>query len=147
MKKAKGKIERKTTRKIEIKISVKVDVKNSTTWKEKDCIEQIYSIVDDENINECGSKNKNKIENKNINQWSNIICEACMNFLYSKMLPQKYIISCYILKNTKTETTLRFSTYWDKADKHLQICWPHDLKNCNMLCYLNVYIIKILDGH
>ncbi|SBT71640.1 dynein light chain Tctex-type, putative [Plasmodium malariae] len=113
---------------------------DDTTWKEKDCIEQIYSIVDDV------LRNK-KYSNNEINQWSNIICEACMNFLYSKMLPQKYIISCYILKNTKTETTLRFSTYWDKADKHLQICWPHDLKNCNMLCYLNVYIIKILDGH
>ncbi|EUD68358.1 hypothetical protein C922_01378 [Plasmodium inui San Antonio 1] len=78
-----------------------------------------------------------------INQWSNVICETSMDFLYSKLLPAKYIISCYILKSANTEAALRFSTYWDTGDKHLQICWPEDQKNSNMRCYVNVYVLKI----
>ncbi|SBT77434.1 dynein light chain Tctex-type, putative [Plasmodium ovale] len=112
---------------------------DDTIWEEHGCVEKIYSIVDDVLRNKTYSNNE-------INKWSNIICEESMSFLYSKMLPLKYIISCYILKSANTETSLRFSTYWDKADKHLQICWPHDHRDCNMLCYVNVYLVNISDG-
>ncbi|GAW81322.1 hypothetical protein, conserved [Plasmodium gonderi] len=111
-------------------------VSSNQNSREKECTQRIYSIVDDVLRNKSYS-------NSEINQWSNVICETCMDFLYSKMLPQKYIISCYILKNTNTETSLKLSTYWDKGDKYLQIAWPNDIKNCNLLCYVNIYILKI----
>ncbi|CRG93003.1 outer arm dynein lc3, putative [Plasmodium gallinaceum] len=113
-------------------------MRNTDTWEEKECMKQIYSIIDDTLRNKSYSNNE-------INQWSNVICENCMTFLCSKMLPMKYIISCYILKKDDKETSIHLSTYWDKEDKHFQICWPQDLKSCNMLCYVNIYIIKISD--
>ncbi|VUZ96403.1 dynein light chain Tctex-type, putative [Plasmodium vivax] len=111
-------------------------MENNLRGKEKECAERIYSIVDDLLRNKTYS-------NSEINQWSNVICETSMDFLYSKLLPAKYIISCYILKSASTEAALRFSTYWDTGDKHLQICWPKGQKNSNMRCYVNVYILKI----
>ncbi|SBS92458.1 conserved Plasmodium protein, unknown function [Plasmodium ovale curtisi] len=85
---------------------------DDTIWEEHGCVEKIYSIVDDVLRNKTYSNNE-------INKWSNIICEESMSFLYSKMLPLKYIISCYILKSANTETSLRFSTYWDKEDSRI----------------------------
>ncbi|CAA9988600.1 conserved Plasmodium protein, unknown function [Plasmodium knowlesi strain H] len=111
-------------------------MENDLRGNEKECVERIYSIVDDLLRNKTYS-------NSEINQWSNVICETSMDFLYSKLLPAKYIISCYILKSASTEAALRFSTYWDTGDKHLQIFWPKDQKNCNMHCYVNVYVLKI----
>ncbi|CDO63113.1 outer arm dynein lc3, putative [Plasmodium reichenowi] len=105
-------------------------------WNEHEFIERIYSIIDEILRNKSYSNNE-------INQWSNDICEMCMSYLYSKMLPFKYIISCYILKNTNKETSIHYSTYWDKADRCFQICWPNNMKDCNMICYVNIYTLEI----
>ncbi|VWU50266.1 dynein light chain Tctex-type, putative [Hepatocystis sp. ex Piliocolobus tephrosceles] len=115
-------------------------METDSSIEEQEYTKKIYSIVDDVLKNKTYSNNE-------INKWSNTICEKSMNFLYSKMLPVKYIISCYILKNVNTNTTIRFSTYWDKNDKHVQICWPYDIKNCNMICYVNIYILKIPNAY
>ncbi|SOV74476.1 outer arm dynein lc3, putative [Plasmodium sp. gorilla clade G3] len=105
-------------------------------WNEDEFTKRIYSIIDEILRNKSYSNNE-------INQWSNDICEMCMSYLYSKMLPFKYIISCYILKNTNKETSIHYSTYWDKADRCFQICWPNNMKDCNMICYVNIYTLEI----
>ncbi|CAD2099172.1 dynein light chain Tctex-type, putative [Plasmodium vinckei lentum] len=114
-------------------------METDTILESHNYVNGIYSIIDDV------LKNKT-YSNSEINKWSNIICEECMKYLYSKTLPLKYIISCYILKNSNAETSIQYSTYWGKDDRHLQICWPHDQNNCNMLCYINIYALKVSDG-